>query len=266
MKRVLLVLGALVAAIWYFILRVGPRRELPEGSTPVTAEGAIDHARRVAAVDQVRPPGPGRNVGTDDRHGRRGARGGQHLLSADARGHRDGERLDPRHAVRLPARRRRRPVRGGVRVQGARRRQGAAHSRRAWQPRLHELEADARRPGRRGRRGHAARPDPPGSSRSDRPAAGDAARLAGRARRAPEARPRRRPRGLHRRRGNRGPLRQRQVPRRLHPRHRADHAPAPGPLRDDLPLSRRHDRGRRPVAHRTTPPPSSRAATTSRFT
>ncbi len=53
MKRVVLVLGALVAAVWYFILRVGPRRELPEGATPVTAEGAIDHARRVAAVDQV---------------------------------------------------------------------------------------------------------------------------------------------------------------------------------------------------------------------
>ena len=56
MKSVVLVFGALVAAIWYFILRVGPRRELPEGAVPVTAEGAIDHARRVAAVDQVTHP------------------------------------------------------------------------------------------------------------------------------------------------------------------------------------------------------------------
>ena len=56
MKRVVLIFGALVAAVWYFVLRVGPRREPPDGAVPVTAEGAIDHARRVAAVDQVTHP------------------------------------------------------------------------------------------------------------------------------------------------------------------------------------------------------------------
>ena len=53
MKRVLLVFGALVATVWWFVLRVGPRRELPEGAIQVTAEGAIDRARRMASGDQV---------------------------------------------------------------------------------------------------------------------------------------------------------------------------------------------------------------------
>ena len=53
MKRVGLIFGALVATVWWFVLRGGPRRELPEGVAPVTAEGAIDRARKMAAVDQV---------------------------------------------------------------------------------------------------------------------------------------------------------------------------------------------------------------------
>ena len=266
MKRVVLVFGALVAAVWYFILRVGPRRELPEGATPVTAEGAIDHARRVAAVDQV---GHADLVGT-----------WAPTTATDVEVLVEGNTFYPRMLEDIAS------ATGSIHVMQYGFQPGvvgdpfarafAAKAREGVkvrlildaprQPRVHELEADARGPRRRRRRGHAPRPDPPGSPWPDRPAAGDAARLAGRARRAPQARPRRRPRGVHRRRGHRGPLRQRQVPRRLHPRHRADHPSAPGPLRDDLPLSRRDDRGRRPVAHRTTPPPSSPAATTSRCT
>ena len=94
----------------------------------------------------------------------------------------------------------------------------------------------------------------------------DAARLAGGARRAPQARPRRWPGGVHRRRRHRGPLRERQVPRRLHPRHRADHASAAGSLR--RPPSAITAARSRPTTHRsrTTPPPSSPAATMSRCT
>ena len=105
MKRVVLVFGALVAAVWYFILRVGPRRELPEGAVPVTAEGAIDHARRIAAVDQVTHPdlvgtwAP--TTATDVEVLVEGNTFYPRMLDR----HRVGDRLDPRHAVRLPARR-----------------------------------------------------------------------------------------------------------------------------------------------------------------
>ena len=92
--------------VWYFILRVGPRRELPEGVAPVTAEGAIDHARRMALVDQV---GHADLVGTwapttatDVEVLVEGNTFYPRMLEDIA----SATRLDPRHAVRLPARRR----------------------------------------------------------------------------------------------------------------------------------------------------------------
>ena len=55
MSRVALLgtIGALVAAAWWFVLRIGPRLPMPDGLSPVTADGALDHARRIAAAERV---------------------------------------------------------------------------------------------------------------------------------------------------------------------------------------------------------------------
>ena len=106
MKRVGLIFGALVATVWWFVLRGGSRREVPEGVAPVTAEGAIDRARKMAAVDRV---GHADLVGTWAPTTATDVEvlvEGNTFYPTDARGHRLGEWLDPRHAVRLPAGRR----------------------------------------------------------------------------------------------------------------------------------------------------------------
>ena len=160
-----------------------------------------------------------------------------------------GPPLRPHHAVRLPARRHRRPVRPAAGGEGRRGCRRSGRRRRARQPRVHRFSRHVRRAGRRRCPGHAARP---GAARSSRPGRGpphdDPAPPDG-ARRAPQARARRWAGGVHRRRRPRGSLLRRSLPRRLRPIHRAGDAAAPGDLPGHRRLSRRRPtRWRRPAA------------------
>ena len=247
MKRVVLIFGALIAAVWWFVLRVGPRRELPEGVVPVTAEGAIDHARKIASLDQVVHEdlvgtwAP--TTATDVEVLVEGnafyprmlediasATGSIHVMQY---GFQPGDVGDP-FARAFAAK-----ARDGVKVRlilDALGRYAFTNSKRMLadlaeagvEIMLHDLIP----PDRHGPIGQR-RAMPHASQAGASSIASSSSSRQG---------------GVHRRRRHRGPLRQRQVPRRLHPRDRSNHAPAPGPLRDRLPLSRRHDPARRPIA------------------
>ena len=225
-RPVLAVLGILFAAFFFFVSRqvlaIVQKPSWPPAADAITAAGAqqaVRGVRRTQRPTAVRRRDALRLVdGGDDRALARG----QDLLPEDPRRHPRGSLVGSHPDVRLAGRRDRHPAQRPSDREDEGRSRGARDRRRSGKPGVRAGRADVH-PARRCR-GADRRQRPPTLGQGRPLPRPPHIRLeAGRCRpgRPPQALRDRRHRGLDRRRRDRGPLRERQVPRRHGARHRA---------------------------------------------